>query len=39
MKYPMGRVQQSDQTLEEYLDSPEYEEFLKNRGIKKDNSK
>ena len=39
MKYPLGRVKQSNQTLEEYLDSPEYVEFLKNKGIEKDNSK
>jgi hypothetical protein len=39
MKYPLGRVKQSDQTLQEYLDSEQYQEFLKNRGIEKDNSK
>jgi hypothetical protein len=35
MKYPMGRVQQSDQTLEEAMDTEEYLEFAerqKNRS-------
>ncbi len=32
MKYPQGRVVQSDQTLAEYLNSEQYEEFLKNQG-------
>lgn len=35
MKYPMGRVQQSDQTLEEAMGTEEYLEFVerqKNRS-------
>lgn len=32
MMSPHRRVQQSDQTLAEYLDSEQYQEFLKNQG-------
>ena len=32
MMNPSRRVQQSDQTLAEYLDSEQYQEFLKNQG-------
>ena len=32
MMSPRRRVQQSDQTLAEYLDSEQYQEFLKNQG-------
>ena len=35
----VSRLNKSDMTLQEYLDSPEYVEFLKNKGIEKDNSK
>ena len=32
MMSPRRRVQQSDQTLAEYLDSEQYQEFLKNQS-------
>ena len=32
MMSPHRRVQKSDQTLAEYLDSEQYQEFLKNQG-------
>jgi hypothetical protein len=36
MKYPLGRVQQSDQTLEEAMGTEEYLEFVERQ---KNNSK